>query len=247
MSGVPQRALVTGGSSGIGRAIAVSLATAGCDVGIFHIGSPDDAQPVLDEIQATGRTAWASVTDISDSSQVNDALEAFLTQFDGVDILINNAGIFRDQVIWKMTDDQWHDVINVDLTGAFNCSRAVAPVMRKAKWGAIVNISSINGLRGKFGQTNYCAAKAGLIGLTKAMAKELARDNITVNAVAPGLIDTPATSSLPDEAREQALSEILLGRVGSPQDIADTVTFLCSNKARFITGQTIRVDGGQYI
>lgn len=247
MSGVPQRALVTGGSSGIGRAIAVSLARSGCDVGILHVDSPENAQPVLDDIQATGRSAWASVTDVSDSSQVHGAVEAFIGQFGGVDILINNAGIFRDQVIWKMTDDQWRDVIDVDLTGAFNCARAVAPVMRNAKWGAIVNISSINGLRGKFGQTNYSAAKAGLIGLTKALAKELARDNVTVNAVAPGLIDTPATSSLPNEAREQAVSEILLGRIGSPQDVADAVTFLCSDKARFVTGQTIRVDGGQYI
>jgi NAD(P)-dependent dehydrogenase (short-subunit alcohol dehydrogenase family) len=146
-----------------------------------------------------------------------------------------------------MTDQQWREVIDVDLTGMFHFARAVVPTLRAGGWGAMVNISSINGLRGKFGQTNYSAAKAGVIGLTKALAKELARFEVTVNAVAPGMIDTPILEAMSAEAKEQARSEILLGRMGRVEDVAETVAFLCSDRARFITGEVIRVDGGQYI
>jgi NAD(P)-dependent dehydrogenase (short-subunit alcohol dehydrogenase family) len=146
-----------------------------------------------------------------------------------------------------MTDEQWRRVIDVDLTGVFNCSRAAVPTMRSNGGGSIVNISSINGLRGKFGQTNYAAAKAGGIGLTKSLAKELARYDVTVNAVAPGLIETPILDAMPAEARRSAAEEILLGRLGRVEDVAETVAFLCSDRARFITGEVIRVDGGQYI
>ena len=171
-----------------------------------------------------------------------------MSSLGSVDILVNSAGVADDRVIWKMTDEQWHRVINVDLTGVFNCCRAVAGPMRKAGGGgAIVNIASINGLRGKFGQTNYSAAKAGVIGFTKALARELASADVTVNAIAPGLIETPMTAKLPSEARAAALSEILLGRFGQPEDVAELIVFLCSDRARFITGQTIQVDGGQYI
>ncbi|MCH7870775.1 MAG: SDR family oxidoreductase [Planctomycetes bacterium] len=247
MTNTLRRALVTGGSSGIGRCIAETLARDGCDVAFFYLGDSEDAVPVVERIESQGRRAWSDVVDVSSAEAVNAALESLVGDWGGIDILINNAGIFRDQVIWKMTDAQWHDVINVDLTGVFNCCRAAAPIMRKSGWGAIVNISSINGLRGKFGQTNYSAAKAGVIGLTKALARELARFNVTVNAVAPGMIDTPILDAMPAEAREAGIEEILLGRVGKTEDVAETVAFLCSDRARFITGETIRVDGGQCI
>jgi 3-oxoacyl-[acyl-carrier protein] reductase len=238
---------VTGGSSGIGRCIAETLARDGCDVGIFYLGKPEDGAPVRDAIEAFGRRGWVRVGDVADSTHVNRAVEGFVDHFGGIDILVNNAGIFCDRVIWKMTDEQWRRVIDVDLTGVFNCSRAAASVMHGNGSGAIVNISSINGMRGKFGQTNYSAAKAGVIGLTKSLAKELARDRITVNAVAPGMIDTTILDSMPATALAEATAEILLGRIGRVEDVAETVAFLCSNRARFITGEVIRVDGGQYI
>jgi 3-oxoacyl-[acyl-carrier protein] reductase len=184
---------------------------------------------------------------VADSTQANQAVEGFVEHFGGIDILVNNAGIFCDRVIWKMTDEQWRRVIDVDLTGVFNCSRAAARAMHGNGSGAIVNISSINGMRGKFGQTNYAAAKAGVIGLTKSLARELARDQITVNAVAPGMIDTPILAAMPESALADATAEILLGRMGRVEDIAEVVAFLCSDRARFITGEVIRVDGGQYI
>lgn len=242
-----KRAFVTGGSRGIGQGIAETLARDGCDVGVFYQGDPDESREVLKRIGDAGRRGWSRVGDVRDTGQVHEAIESFVKAFGGVDILVNNAGIFRDQVIWKMSDEEWHDVIDVDLTGVFHCCRAVVPVMRENGSGTIVNLSSINGLRGKFGQTNYSAAKAGVIGLTKALAKEVARFNITVNAVAPGLIDTGILDAMSAEARKEAESEILLGRCGRVEDVAETVAFLCSDRARFITGEVVRVDGGQYI
>jgi 3-oxoacyl-[acyl-carrier protein] reductase len=242
----PRRALVTGGSSGIGRCIARTLARDGMDVGILHVGGPADGEEVAQLVRSQGRRGWSRVCDVSDAGQVHDALGAFVGEMGGLEVLVNNAGIFRDSVSWKMTDEQWGDVLGVDLTGAFHCARAAVAPMREAGWGAVVNITSINGLRGKFGQTNYSAAKAGLIGLTKAMARELAKFNITVNAVAPGLIDTPATANLPAEARRQAVNEILMGCAGRPEDVAEMAAFLCGDRARFVTGEVIRVDGGQY-
>ncbi len=243
----PRRALVTGGSSGIGRCIAQTLARDDCDVGILYLGEPDDGRPVIEAIEARDRRGWARVCDVADSGQVREAFDGFVDHFGGIDILVNNAGVFCDRVIWKMTDEQWRRVIDVDLTGVFNCSRAAARAMHHNGSGAIVNISSINGLRGKFGQTNYAAAKAGVIGLTKSLARELARDDVTVNAVAPGMIETSILDAMPAAAREEAAAEILLGRMGRVEDIAEVVAFLCSDRARFITGEVIRVDGGQYI
>jgi len=216
-------------------------------VGIFYQGAPDEAGPVIASIEKLSRKGWSQVGDVRDSGQVNNAVESLVARWGGIDILVNNAGIVRDHVIWKMTDDERRDVVDVDLTGMFHCCRAVVPAMRKSGWGVIVNISSINGLRGKLGQTNYSAAKAGVIGLTKALAKEVAKFNVTVNAVAPGFIETEIVQSMPLEAREESLKEILLGRSGTVEDVAELVGFLCSDRARFITGEVIRVDGGQYV
>jgi len=247
MDDTRRRALITGASRGIGRCIAETLARDGCDVGIFDVEDRPEGREALRRIESVGRRTWMRVGDVRDPNQVGDAVEALVGRWGGIDVLVNNAGIVRDQVIWKMSDDEWRDVIDVDLTGVFNCCRAVVPVMRRNNWGAIVNVSSINGMRGKFGQTNYSAAKAGVIGLTKALAKEVARFNVTVNAVAPGLIETGILAAMPEEARRQAIGEILLGRPGRVEDVAETVAFLCSDRARFITGEVIRVDGGQYI
>ena len=226
------RALVTGGSSGIGLGIVNMLTADGYDVGVL-------------DVQFDASEVWGRAIDVSDSAQVNAAIAEFAE--DGLDALVNNAGIVRDNVSWKMTDKEWQQVIDVNLTGVFNCCRASIPFMRSANKGSIVNIASINGLRGKFGQTNYSAAKAGVIGLTKALAKETAKFNVTVNAIAPGMIETKILDDLSDGQRVAALSEILLGRIGKVEDVAGAVAFLCSERARFITGEVIKVDGGQYI
>ena len=226
------RALVTGGSSGIGLGIVNMLTADGYDVGVL-------------DVQFDASEVWGRAIDVSNSEQVNAAIAEFGEE--GLDVLVNNAGIVRDNVSWKMTDEEWQQVIDVNLTGAFNCCRASIPFMRSANKGSIVNIASINGLRGKFGQTNYSAAKAGVIGLTKALAKETARFNVTVNAIAPGMIDTKILEDMSDAQRESAMNEILLGRIGKVEDVAGAVAFLCSERARFITGEVIKVDGGQYI
>jgi NAD(P)-dependent dehydrogenase (short-subunit alcohol dehydrogenase family) len=226
------RALVTGGSSGIGLGIVNMLTADGYDVGVL-------------DVQFDASEVWGRAIDVSNSEQVNAAIAEFGEE--GLDVLVNNAGIVRDNVSWKMTDEEWQQVIDVNLTGAFNCCRASIPFMRSANKGSIVNIASINGLRGKFGQTNYSAAKAGVIGLTKALAKETARFNVTVNAIAPGMIDTKILEDMSDAQRESAVNEILLGRIGKVEDVAGAVAFLCSERARFITGEVIKVDGGQYI
>ena len=174
-------------------------------------------------------------------------VDAALKQFGRVDILVNNAGINRDAVVWKMTEEQWDEVLATNLKGCFNHIRAVAGVFKQQGGGKIVNITSINGLRGKFGQANYTAAKAGIIGLTKTVARELAKFNVNCNAVAPGLIETDMVKQAPDEVRRKALEEIALGRIGTPEEVAAVVTFLCTDRARHVTGEVIKVDGGQYI
>lgn len=242
-----KNAIVTGGSRGIGTAICLDLAANGANVALNYRKSASEAQHVVDEIRRMGRKAIAIQADVSSFQDAQKMVQEVVSEFGSLEILVNNAGINWDGVIWKMTEEQWDAVINVDLKGSFNYCRAVAPIFREQKYGKIVNITSINGMRGKFGQTNYSAAKAGVIGLTKALAKELGRSNVNVNAVAPGFILTEMYETVPEEVKQQALAEIALGRAGKPEEVAWVVTFLCSEKSRHITGECIQVSGGQYI
>ncbi|HID87724.1 MAG TPA: beta-ketoacyl-ACP reductase [Anaerolineae bacterium] len=240
-------AIVTGGTRGIGRAIVLDLAANGADVAFTYRRSADLAQELVETVQGMGRRALAVQADVSSFADAQAMVQKVLDEFGRLDILVNNAGMNWDGVVWKMTEEQWDRVISVDLKGTFNYTRAVTPIFREQGFGKIVNITSINGLRGKFGQTNYSAAKAGVIGFTKACARELGRYNVNVNAVAPGLIETEMVQQAPEKVREMALAEIVLGRLGLPEEVAYVVTFLCSEKARHITGEVIKVDGGQYI
>jgi len=242
-----KRAIVTGGSLGIGRAIALDLAANGADVAFTYRRHGEEAKQVAQEIQEMGRGALVLQADVASFEGAQEIANKVVEEFGGLDILVNNAGMNWDGVIWKMTEEQWDRVIEVNLKGFFNYIRAVAPILKEQGSGKIVNITSINGLRGKFGQTNYSASKAGIIGLTKAVAREMGRYSVNVNAVAPGLIETEMVKEAPDSVKELALSEIVLGRLGQPEEVASVVTFLCSDKARHITGEVIQVDGGQYI
>jgi acetoacetyl-CoA reductase/3-oxoacyl-[acyl-carrier protein] reductase len=229
-------ALVTGGTRGIGRAIAEALATGGAEVHSFDWVASDDHE--------SNMPLTTHRVDISDSDAVATAVASLPKP---ATLLVNNAGITRDRSIAKMSDEEWSQVISVNLTGAFNMIRAATPAMAEAGGGRIVNMTSINGLRGKFGQANYAAAKAGLIGLTKTAARELGRKGITVNAVAPGMVLTEMAEQLPEEFRALALKEGVIGRLATPADIAQGVMFLLSDAAAMITGEVLRIDGGQYI
>jgi 3-oxoacyl-[acyl-carrier protein] reductase len=240
-------ALVTGGASGIGAAVALDLARHGAAVAVVDVQVEGGATEVLAAIEPTGARALALAADVGDPQRAAEAVAEAREQLGGLHILVTCAGINRDAMIWKMTAEEWRSVIDVDLTGTFHYCQAVSPILRQQRYGKIVTIASINGLRGKVGQVNYSAAKAGVIGLTKALAKELARSNVNVNAVAPGFILTPMTAAMPAQARDAAVAEIPLARPGSPEDVAAVVTFLCSDRARHITGEVIKVDGGQYI
>jgi 3-oxoacyl-[acyl-carrier protein] reductase len=240
-------AIVTGGSRGIGRSIALDLGANGADIALTFKTRADAAEDVVKKIEFFGRKAKAYQCDSASFAEVEKTAQAIIADFGKVDILVNNAGINRDAVSWKMSEEQWDEVMNTNLKGYFNFVRFIVPLMRQQNYGRIINITSINGLRGKFGQTNYSAAKAGVIGFTKALAKELGKSSITVNAVAPGLIETDILKDAPEKVREMALAEIVLGRIGSPEDVAYLVTFLSSDLAKHITGEVIKVDGGQYI
>ncbi len=240
-------ALVTGGSMGIGTEISLDLARNGADVALTYRKHEKEAIEVADQIKAMGCKGKAYKIDVSEFEAVQKLVKKVLEDFGGIDILINNAGMNWDGVVWKMTEEQWDTVVNVDLKGTFNFVRAVAPLFREQKSGKIVNITSINALRGKFGQTNYSAAKAGQIGLTKAVARELGKYSVNVNAVAPGMIETEMYKDLSEEFMEKAAAETVVNRIGQPEDVAQLVTFLASEKARHITGEVIKVDGGQYI
>jgi 3-oxoacyl-[acyl-carrier protein] reductase len=238
-------ALVTGGARGIGRAVALALASLGADVAVTDLDRMDEAESVANEIRAAGRRAVAIKADASNFADAERAVGEAHRAFGALDVLVNNAGITRDGVVWRLEEEAWDAVIAVDLKSCFNFTRAAAPIFKQQGRGRIVNVSSINGIRGKFGQSNYAAAKAGVIGFTKSVARELGRYAVTVNAVAPGYIDTEMTRVLPDAVREHAIGETVLGRLGAPDDVAAAVAFLASDAARHITGTVLVVDGGQ--
>jgi len=240
-------AIVTGGSRGIGASIAIELAKEGVDVAINYRKSEEQAKQVRETVESLGRRCLPVRADTSSFQDAQDMVQKVVEELGRLDILVNNAGVNWDGVVWKMSEEQWDTVININLKGYFNYIRAVAPIFKEQKYGKIINMTSINGLRGKFGQSNYSAAKAGIIGLTKAVAKELGRYNINVNAVAPGMILTEMYETVPEEIKQQAISEIVLGRGGKPEEVAWVVVFLASERARHITGEVIKVDGGQYI
>ncbi len=240
-------AIVTGASLGIGSACALDLAKNGADVAINYRRHDAEARAICDQIKAMGRRGLPIRADVSSFKDAQAMVDTVVKELGRVDILVNNAGVNRDAVIWKMTEEQWDEALAINLKGYFNYIRAVAPIFKEQGSGKIVNITSINGLRGKFGQANYAAAKAGIIGLTKTVARELARSNVNCNAVAPGLIETDMVRQAPEDVRQKAIAEIVLGRIGTPEEVATVVTFLCTEKARHVTGEVIKVDGGQYI
>ncbi len=242
-------AIVSGGSQGIGAAISLDLAQNGSDVCLLYRKHEEEAKKLEAEINNLGVRAIALQCDTSSFAEAERVVIKALDVFGRLDILVNNAGMNWDGVSWKMTEEQWDRVISVNLKGYFNFTRHVSPLFKDQKSGKIINITSINGLRGKFGQTNYSASKAGIIGYTKALAKELGAFNINVNAVAPGLIETAMLreSEARDKVVDMAMNEIVLKRVGLPEDVANVITFLASDKSRHITGEIIKVDGGQYI
>jgi 3-oxoacyl-[acyl-carrier protein] reductase len=237
-------ALVTGASRGIGKAIALELAKNGASVAVNYAGSEAKANEVVDEIKANGGNAFAIKADVSNNEDVQNMIKEVISQFGQLDILVNNAGITRDNLLMRMKDAEWDDVINTNLKGVFLCTKGVTRQMMKQRSGRIINITSVVGVSGNAGQANYVAAKAGVIGLTKTTAKELASRNITVNAVAPGFITTDMTDELSEEMKSEMLKQIPLAKLGEPSDIANIVTFLASEKSKYITGQTMHVNGG---
>ncbi len=237
-------ALITGSSRGIGEVIARRLATEGVRVAINYRTSEDAANRVVQSIIGSGGEAFAVGADVSQEQEARSLIERVLEQWQQLDILVNNAGITRDRLLMRMTSDEWDEVLNVNLRGAYLCVKFALPHMVRQRHGRIINISSVVGLAGNAGQANYAASKAGLIGFTKAIAREIASRNITVNALAPGYITTEMVEKLPEEVKKQILARIPLGRFGEPEDVAETVTFLCSDEAGYITGQVITIDGG---
>ena len=237
-------ALVTGASRGIGRQIAISLAAEGAFVIVNYNGSKERAEQVVKEITEKGGKAAAVCCDVADNDACEEMVKNVITEYGRVDILVNNAGITRDNLLMKMSEQEFDDVINTNLKGAFHTIRHLSRYFLKQRSGRIINISSVSGITGNAGQANYSASKAGVIGLTKSVARELASRGITANAVAPVMVDTEMTEVLSDSIKEQMLAQIPLRRIGNPQDIADAVVFLASDKASYITGQVLTVDGG---
>lgn len=239
-------AIVTGASRGIGRCIAETLAAQGAKI-VAVSRKAEDTVTLVDSINQQGGKALSVAADISCVDDVNRVVALAQETFGQIDILVNNAGVTKDALLARMKDDDWDVVIDINLKGAFLCSRAVAKVMSKQRYGRIINITSVVGQMGNIGQANYCASKGGLMGLTRSNARELARRNVTVNAVAPGFIETDMTSELPETVRTEMLAQIPLGRFGAAQDVAAAVAFLASEQAGYITGQELSVNGGMYM
>ncbi|WP_026689935.1 3-oxoacyl-[acyl-carrier-protein] reductase [Alteribacter aurantiacus] len=239
-----QSALVTGASRGIGREIALHLAKNGANVAINYAGSEERALDVARECETYGVKAITVQANVADGKDVQDMVKVVLAEFGSLEILVNNAGITKDGLVMRMKEEDFDAVIDINLKGVFNCSKAVTRQMMKQRYGRIINISSVVGVLGNAGQVNYVASKAGVIGLTKSLARELANRNIHVNAVAPGFIETDMTDALSDEVKEAMLGQIPLGKLGSASDVANVVTFLASESAGYMTGQTLHVDGG---
>jgi 3-oxoacyl-[acyl-carrier protein] reductase len=240
-------AVVTGGSRGIGRAISLRLAAMGALVYINYVSRPDAAEETQKMIEAAGGKARIVAFNVADAEQIQNAFKQITEEAGKIDILVNNAGITRDGLLARMKEADWDEVLSTNLKGAFLCAKAVSKTMMKQRWGRIVNISSVIGFVGNAGQVNYAAAKAGLVGITKAMARELASRNITVNSVAPGYILTDMTDALPAEVQEQLKKEIPLASLGTPEDVAGAVAYLVSEDGRYLTGQTLHVNGGMYM
>ena len=237
-------ALVTGASRGIGRAIALKLASEGAKVAINYAGNTAKAEAVKAEIEAAGGEAMLVQADVSDAAQVDAMVKTVAEAFGTIDILVNNAGITRDGLLMRMKEEDFDAVLNTNLKGVFHCTKAVSRLMMKKRYGRIVNMASVVGLMGNAGQTNYAAAKAGVMGFSKSAARELASRGITVNTVAPGCMNTDMTAVLPDKVKEGMLQSIPLQRIGEPEDVANAVLFLASDLAAYITGQNVDVDGG---
>ncbi|GAE29208.1 3-oxoacyl-[acyl-carrier-protein] reductase [Halalkalibacter hemicellulosilyticus] len=239
-----QTAIVTGASRGIGRATALELGRNGANVVVNYAGSQARAEEVVAEIKGFGVDAIAIQANVADGEQVKALIKQTVDAFGRIDILVNNAGITRDNLLMRMKDDEWDDVINTNLKGVFQCAKAVSRQMMKQRYGRIINVASVVAVLGNAGQANYVAAKAGVIGLTKTLARELANRNIHVNAVAPGFIETDMTDELGEDMKAQLLNQIPLATLGKPEDIANTIRFLASSDANYMTGQTLHVDGG---
>lgn len=240
-------ALVTGAGRGIGRATAITLASYGADVIINYQSSENKAMEVAEIIQNMGRKAVVIKANVAKADECTAMFEQIKKEFGRLDILVNNAGITRDNLAVRMTETEFDQVIETNLKGVYLCMQQASIMMMKKRYGKIINISSISGVKGNAGQINYCAAKAGVIGMTKSLARELAARNVTVNAVAPGYVESDMTQILPEKVKEAALAQIPLKRMGKPEEIAETVAFLASNKASYITGQVLLVDGGMGI
>ncbi len=240
-------ALVTGGSRGIGEAISLELAAEGANVVFTYRENKTKALDLANEILGMGCLGLPIQADVADYSASQHVIDQIMAGLGQLDILVNNAGIHLNEPIWDMNEAQWDDVLDVNLKGAFNYMHASAPIFRQQKSGKIVTISSIHGLRGREAGPNYSAAKAGVIGLSKSVARDLGPHGVNVNVVAPGIVETDMVRALPSNVKDGFLSQIVLGRIGKPQDVANMVAFLCSDKARHIHGEVIKVDGGQYI
>ncbi len=240
-------ALVTGGSRGIGRAICLKLASMGATVGINYVANPKAAEETLAQVEAAGGKGFLCRFDVADPEAVQAGIKDVLDAHGQIDILVNNAGITRDGLMARMKEDDWDSVLNTNLKGAFLCSKAVMRTMMKKRWGRIINVSSVVGFVGNSGQVNYAAAKAGMTGLTKSIARELAGRNITVNGVAPGYIVTDMTEGLAEEVQEALKGQIPMGVLGTPADVAAAVGFLASPDSQYMTGQTLHVNGGMYM